>query len=380
MDEVITRIRTALDRLVDEGTIPAWSAAVEIDAQVATAAGGAADERTIFPVASLSKAVAAVLALQLVDSGELGLDDPISRWLPEFAEPMVLRERGSALDDVVAATRPITVRHLLTMTSGVGLPSGGSSVMQAMAEQGLMPPDVDASLDADRFVERLATLPLNHQPGEGWCYHHSTDLLTVLLTRLTGNGIGDLVQQRVADPLGLTSWGFWAPAARLAVSHHVDEGRLEPDEPLRGASPPAFPSLSSGLVSTARDQLTFWAALGRDDARLGDPSLLRELRSNQLTADQVASAGYFLDDGDGWGFQVAVATGDRPGRWRAGRFGWSGGTGGQAASDPGTGITGVVLTARAMDDASSHPAFEPFWDAVHGDSQSAGQASPLPTT
>ena len=126
-----------------------------------------------------------------------------------------------------------------------------------------------------------------------------------------------------------------------------------------------FRSLGGGLVSTAGDYCAFLAALARDDERLGDPALLRALRSPQISPEVVESAGFFLEPSHSYGFQVAVATRDRQDRRAAGRFGWSGGTGTQAFADPGHDLVAVVFTHRSITSATSHPAFGPFWDAVY---------------
>lgn len=113
------------------------------------------------------------------------------------------------------------------------------------------------------------------------------------------------------------------------------------------------------------DYRNFLSALAHDDERLGAPDLLRELRSPQVSPAVVESAGFFLEPGHSYGFQVAVATRDRTCRWSTGRFGWSGGTGTQAYADPAHDLVAVVFTNRALDSATSHPAFGPFWDAVY---------------
>lgn len=232
-EDMIGRVTRALDGVVDAGLIPGWAAAVEQGGQRGVASGGWANLETrqpmtietAMPIASLSKPVAAVLVLQLVRDGELGLDDPISRWLPEFSHPLVLRTRQSSIDDTIEAVRPITVRHLLTMTSGLGFPFGGSSV-------------------ADEMVQ-LAGLPLQAQPGEGWFYHYSTDLLSVLLERVTGTALDRLVEERVARPLGLGVLGFHAPSGAVARGHSNSSGTLVGDDPEAFTKPPVFRSLGA---------------------------------------------------------------------------------------------------------------------------------------
>ena len=117
----------------------------------------------------------------------------------------MLRTRESPIEDTVEAVRPITVRHLLTMTSGLGMPFGGSSVADEMARRGMMPGrPTGPPPTGDELMAQLADLPLQAQPGEGWFYHFSTDLLSVLLERVTGTPLDRLVEERVAVPW---DWG-----------------------------------------------------------------------------------------------------------------------------------------------------------------------------
>ncbi len=124
--------------------------------------------------------------MRLVERGALRLEDPVERWLPELADRKVLRTPGSELDDVVAAKRPITVDDLLTNRSGYGMVIGESPIGRAMEEHGVDVGPSSRLMPSDTWLARLAELPLIHQPGEGWRYHISFDILGILLSRVTG--------------------------------------------------------------------------------------------------------------------------------------------------------------------------------------------------
>ena len=127
------------------------------------------------------------LTLSLVREGVIRLDDPAARWLPELERPRVLAAPDAPLDRTVAAARPITVRHLLTMTCGWGAILSDTPLQQAMMERGVYPGPLTPPMTGDEFVARLAALPLAFQPGEGWLYDSGTNLLGVLLARATGS-------------------------------------------------------------------------------------------------------------------------------------------------------------------------------------------------
>ena len=124
-------------------------------------------------IQSMTKAITSVSALRLVAAGRLGLDDSLEKWLPELAERRVLVSPTAALSDTVPASRSITLRHLLTNTSGYGMIPVDSPLQRAMAENGTEAGADPVTLGADEWLARLTELPLAFQPGEGWRYHHS---------------------------------------------------------------------------------------------------------------------------------------------------------------------------------------------------------------
>jgi CubicO group peptidase (beta-lactamase class C family) len=292
-----------------------------------------------------------VAALRLVEAGRLGLDESVEEWLPELAGRRVLSHPGAALDDTVPAASPITVRHLMTNTSGYGMATLDSPLKEAMAANGTEAGPESPSLGAQEWLERLAELPLAFQPGGGWRYHHSFAVLGILLSRIAGKPLGDHLADDLFGPLGMTDTSFWVPEDKLdrlpaAYRHEVD-GLVE-TEPAGGgfyAGPPPFDVSHAELVSTAADFGRFLTTMvhgGRVDGR----PLISQDHLRQLVTDQVPAACKTPDsffpgfwDGTGWGFGVAVQLeGPHPGR-----FGWSGGQGTDFFVDP-DGTVGLLLT------------------------------------
>ena len=363
-------VQDLLDQRVADGRLPGYAAALRHGGTTELLVGGRrhlGDEQPItadtqFRLASVSKPFAGVLTLQLVEDGVLGLDDEIARWLPEFREPRVLRRLDGPLDDTVPAERPITVRHLLTNTPGFGgiwLPCPlADALMATGGEPGAFPPEVGP----DELVGRLGALPLAAQPGERWLYHVATDVLSVLLSRAAGRSVGDLLRERVTGPLGLTGTGFTGDPARLATQYqHTDDGLRVLDRPDgRFAGPPPFEGLAAGLVSTAPDVMTVFAALADGGGPLLDRASVAAMTADALTPDQREPSADFLGAGTSWGYQVGVTVEGHP--EGAGRWGWDGGTGTSAWADPPRDVVGVLLTQRLMNGPEDY--LDWFWAAV----------------
>jgi CubicO group peptidase (beta-lactamase class C family) len=363
-----------LDEQVAAGRFPGCVAAVrhagrtEVHATGRVALGDSAPMRpdTLFRIASLTKPFGGVLALGLVHDGVLALDDDVARWLPEFIDLRVLTDPAGPLTGTVPAQRPVTVGDLLFMTAGFGLRMDDSPLAHEMWAQGVSPGPLAPRIPPGEFLARLARLPLTAQPGEGWQYHTGSDVLGVLLTRVTGRSLGELVAERVTGPLGLTDTTFWtAHVDRLATSYTPDGDRLVVADPPDGAfsRPRVFESLGGGLVSTATDVLTLLAAVADGGAPVLDAASAAAMTGDRLTAAQRAAAQTFLGPGRTWGGNVEVTL-DRTDPWTTpGRFGWTGGTGTTAYADPSLDLVAVLLTQRMM--TGPHDGPEAFWSAAH---------------
>jgi CubicO group peptidase (beta-lactamase class C family) len=319
-------------------------------------------ENTRFRIASLSKLIAGALAALMLDDGLFELDDDVDHWLPELALPRVLVTPDAPLDQTVPAHRPITVRDLLTMTHGLGVIFDDSPISKAMIDAGVFGGALPIQLSPDDFMARLSTLPLAHQPGERWMYNLAADILAVLLARVSGGPLHEVLSARIFEPLGMSSTSFRGDPATLPTAYqYTDDGLVVFDRPDGVYSrTPTFESLAGGLVSTVPDYLRFLTAL--EDGVLLPAALKEQMTTDRLSPSQKQGTELMLGDGAGWGWQVGVLLdGDKPGQSK-GAYGWTGGTGTRAFVDPSHDLIGVVFTQRLMSGPSDDFAY--FMDPV----------------
>lgn len=327
---------------------------------------------SIFRAASITKPLVAALTMVLVEDGRLDLDGPVGDLLPELANPRVLRTPTSDLDDTVACERPITTRHLLTHTAGHGFATSESPVVERlMSELGQAERDVGAVPAPDEWMRRLGKIPLMHQPGEGWTYNATYDVLGVLLARAADRPFADLMAERLLGPLGMVDTGFHVPEekrGRFTTLHgHDEQGGLKVTDEPNGAyaSEPTFASGAGGLVTTADDWLAFGRMLLAEGGGLLRPESVRQMMTDHTTAQQREMGGFFLD-GQGWGFGGGVDTAVlNP--WNViGRYGWVGGTGTSAYVDPQHGTVSILLTQVELGGPGTTEVLEAFWATASG--------------
>ncbi|MFJ1971224.1 serine hydrolase domain-containing protein [Streptomyces sp. NPDC087903] len=375
----MSALRTTLQRHVDDGTVPGALGLVARGDDVEVVTVGCVDAEgtapivrdSIFRIASISKPVTAAAVLTLVEDGLIGLDDPVEEWLPELAKPTVVRAPGAPVDDVVPATRPITVEDLLSSRTGWGFPSDFSlPAVRALFEvqkDGRAP---QAYPDPDTWLAALARVPLVYQPGEAWLYGTSSDLQGILIARVSGRTLPEFLAERVFEPLGMTDTAFEVPAAkrdRFTSYYRADAtgARELADTPDGDWSHiPAFPSGGGGLASTADDWLAFARMLldggTANGHRLLSPTSVSRMTTNHLTARQRQIGSLFLED-QGWGYGASVdVTPAAP--WNIpGRYGWVGGTGTTAHIVPSRGTVTILLTQVAMDNPTPTQLMRAFW-------------------
>ncbi len=343
--EVSRTLQELLIRHVVAGTIPGGVAlsgagnAKVVSAGVASIGGGPMGEDAIMRIQSMTKGITSVAALRLVEAGRLELDRSLVDWLPELADRQVLRGPTAELDDTVPARRAITLRHLLTNTSGYGMVIQDSPLQQAMAANCTEAGPVPTAMGADEWLRRLTELPLAFQPGEGWRYHHSFAVLGILISRVTGRSLGEHLAEDIFGPLGMADTALWVPDGKLdrlpAAYRHGEEGLVE-IEPAGGgfyAGPPSFDVSHGELVSTARDYHRFARMLAEGGRVNGQPMISPD-HLQKMTSDQVPAACKTADsffpgfwDGMGWGFgALPLSSGTSVVRWAClsvFRNGWS---------------------------------------------------------
>jgi CubicO group peptidase (beta-lactamase class C family) len=338
---------------------------------------------TIFRIASITKPITGAAAMILVDEGKLRLEDSVEPWLPELANRRVLRRIDSQLDDTVPARRPITVRDLLTSTFGFGsvMAMPGTWPIQQPIRDGHLggdgPPRVSLTPGTDEWMRRLGALPLMYQPGERWAYNTSCDVLGALIARVSGKSFEAFLRQNLFDPLGMEDTGFSVPASKLdrlpgVYRFRPDSKTFEPFDSVEDSGysrPPAFESGAGGLVSTAEDYYAFCRMMlnkgvwGRQ--RILAQDSIDAMTRDQLISSQKKGAEIFFGSHSSWGFAMGVnIRQDEP--WMApGRFGWDGGFGTSAYSDPKNDFIGILLTQRLVDSPEPTAVSQDFWKLAY---------------
>lgn len=389
-DNGIMGWRSALDALIETGEVPGLVGLVQVDDEVYVHAAGTCatgidlpmKRDTIFRIASMTKPVSAAAAMILVDEGRIALDEPVDAWLPELADRRVLKRLDGPLDDTVPAVRSVTLRELLTLRMGLGhimAPCSNFPIRRALNERGLLmgipsPHDQPAP---DVWMARVGDLPLMHQPGEAWMYDLGLDVLGVLIARVAKQALDAFMRERIFAPLGMNDTGFFVPEAnvgRLSASHERNpaSGRFEIQDGIEDSQyrfSPDFPAAASGLVSTADDYLLFCRMLlnhGRHEGlQLLSNRAVAQMTTSQLTPEQHAANRIFFGDHGSWGFGMSVTISPDKIFPFPGTFGWTGGRGTYAYSDPTNRVTGILMTNRNLDSPEPPKSFTTFWNTLY---------------
>jgi CubicO group peptidase (beta-lactamase class C family) len=338
---------------------------------------------TVFRIASLTKVIAAVAAMILVEDCTLRLDDSIEPWLPELANRRVLKSISSQLDDTVPALRAITVRDLLTYRMGFGsvmAPPDTYPIQKWIRDyriggDGPMLPSQFPG--TDEWLRRLGSLPLLAQPGERWMYQVSGDVLGTLIARVSGQSLGMFMRQRIFDPLGMKDTAFHVPPEkidRLPAFYFLNRqtNKLDFFDDVANSawrSEPPFESAGGGLVSTIDDYFAFSRML-LNKGRHGREQILSRatvelMTSDQVTPEQRAGSDLFFGTYSSWGLGMAVDIARKEIFHTPGRFGWTGGFGTTAYTDPAEGMIGILFTQRMMDSPEPPKVFMDFWTLAY---------------
>ncbi|WP_437586371.1 serine hydrolase domain-containing protein [Sorangium sp. So ce1000] len=386
------RMRDVMSGHVERGDVPGLvtlisrRGEVHVDAIGVKAVGGDDPMRrdTIFRITSMTKPVTAVATMILVEECKLRLDEPVDRLLPELSSRRVLKRIDGPLDETVPASRPITVRDLLTFRMGFGMimgPPDGTPIQRAVREQQLAcigPPKPSTPHAPDEWMRRLGALPLMHQPGERWMYNTGSYVLGVLIARAAGQPLEAFFRERIFEPLGMKDTGFSVPADKLdrfATSYWANRetGALDLHDGVvdsQWSRPPVFPDGGAGLVSTIDDYLAFGQMLlnkGKHGSEriLSRPSV-EAMTTDQLTPEQKAVSGFFPGywDSRGWGFGVSIVTRRDDPTASPGRYGWDGGYGTSWSSDPREELVAILMTQRAGF-ALFSGVYLDFWTSVY---------------
>jgi CubicO group peptidase (beta-lactamase class C family) len=361
-DAVAARLNPLIDAAIAEGRIAGAVVLLARDGALAYAraagladveAGRAMARNAIFRAASLSKPIMTAAVLSLIEDGVMGLDDPVTRWLPDF--------KPKWQDQVPT----ITVRHLLTHTSGLGygfLQPKDGPYLELGVSDGMDQPGLGFAEELKRVVEAGLFFP----PGAAWLYSVSLDVLGAAVEAATGKPLGQVVGERVTGRLGMADTGFFvADRARLAVPYadgpppvRMGETHVVPFAELSGISfapdrifdPGSFPSGGAGMACSAPDMLTFLEAIRTGGAPVVRAETAKAMLTNQTGELPIVIAG----PGVGFGFggsvlldPVAAGSPHLPGAWQ-----WGGVYGHSWYVDPTRRTSFVLMTNTAVEGMS----------------------------
>ena len=352
----LARVDTFMQRYVDDGQIAGAVGLVLRDGKVVYEhAVGWADREShtkmtpdvIFRIASQTKAITSAAILQLVEQGTIAIDDPVSRFIPVFDKTTVAVQTDTGRA-IVAAKRRITIRDLLTHTSGI---SYGTEPLVASLyrAKGLGPAAGQGWYTADKnepiceTMERLASLPFVAQPGEAWVYGYSLDVLGCVVERASGEPLDRYVRAHITGPLAMNDTYFFLPPskhARLAAVYRSDStnhAERAPNGPFGQGDYVSGPRRSfaggAGIVSTAADYARFLEAIRRggaiDSVRILSPHAAELMHTNMVGKLLSADGGL----GFGLGFQTVEKYG-ASGMTSVGTYGWGGAYGSMYDVDP----------------------------------------------
>ncbi|WP_413810695.1 serine hydrolase domain-containing protein [Streptomyces sp. OE57] len=370
--ERLERITSHFDRYVDLGVLPGWSALVARHGEPVFAGGGGfrdlalglpVEPETMWRLYSMTKPVASVAVMMLVERGLLSLDDRVSDYIPEFAD-LVVHDGGSPSSHRVrAAARPMKIWHLLSHTAGLTVGLAHMDPVDALYR--------DAGHDVlplpgttlDQMCRQVARLPLLFEPGTSWNYSVAVDVLGRIIEICSGETLDRFMDKHMFGPLGMADTTFTLDPKRLGdlaeiYSPDPETGQLVVNDVLRQTfrQPPEFPSGSGvpGLVSTMGDYHRFASMLVRGGelggTRLLSPRALALMARNHLPgATDLMSFAMYPDEehrgcGFGLGFSVVIDPVSARSMGNKGEFGWSGAANTHFFVDPVDGVTALFFT------------------------------------
>lgn len=309
----------------------------------------------IFRIASQSKAIISVGAMILQEEGKLLIQEPVSKYLPEFKETKVTQKKAEGGYEVVKAKRQITVRDLLTHTSGYSYGYG-------LASQEWIKAGIQGWYFADRdepigeTIKRIAALPSDAQPGVEWVYGYSTDILGAVIEKASGMPLDQFLKTRIFDPLGMNDTHFYLPknkVDRLTTVYSPKEGKSLEAAPIAGTmdsqgayvnGPRKSFSGGAGLLSTATDYYLFLQMMANkgelNGKRILAPNTVDLMTINHLSDDISFRPG----QGFGLGFSVVMDKGQRGLPGSVGEYGWGGAYGSTYWVDPKEELVVVYFT------------------------------------
>ncbi|WP_209402580.1 serine hydrolase [Pseudozobellia sp. WGM2] len=361
----LDKIGIMLENAVTEKQIPGVVALIAKDGKIVFhEAFGMADNKsktameknTIFRIASQTKAITSTAVMMLWEEGKFKLDDPISKYIPEFKDPQIL-DSYSILNDTYT-TRPakneITIRHLLTHTSGLGygVIDGDERFKKIYKKAGITDLFTTKDISIESSVKKLAKLPLHHNPGDAYVYSEGLDVLGYFIEVVSGMPFDKFLRTRIFDPLGMDDTWFYLPKEkqdRLVSVQQITDGKwnqypvtfYDTDYPKKGAK--RFFSGGAGLSSTAKDYATF-LQMYLNNGELNGTRILSRTTIESIMKNQTLDL--FGDPNRDYGlaFGLVNATGVATAGWGSkGTFDWGGYFNTQYFADPEEQVIGILM-------------------------------------
>jgi len=286
------------------------------------ATGAPMTDDTIFRLFSMTKPITSFAAMMLIDEGKLKLDDLVAKYIPSFANVQVGVERqadnGEKVLDLVPLTRPITVKDLMTQTSGIVYGFyGNSMVRKAYTKAGIY----DGDFDNAEFAERIARLPLEVQPGTLWDYGHSTDILGRIIEIVSGKSLLGFEQEKLLGPLGMSATSFYVtdPAkAKLIALPMPNDADFHVGFTGYADVPMKWESGGGGMVSTVTDYARFSQMLlnggSLDGRQYLSPAAFELMASDHVGPGSGIARDKFYFPGDGFGYGLGIGVRTDPGK------------------------------------------------------------------
>jgi CubicO group peptidase (beta-lactamase class C family) len=324
---------------------------------------------TIFAIHSMTKPITSLAAMMLIDEGKLALADPLSRYIPEYADVKVGVAAGDRTPvlELVPPNRPVTIEDLMRHTSGISYDYIGSDLIMMAYRDGNI---FAGNFDNKDLAERIARLPLARQPGTLWRYGFSTDVLGRVIEIVSGKSLYQFLKERILDPLGMTSTKFVlqgaAETARMAEPLPNDSVLRLAGEERRKHS--AWESGGGGLVSTITDYARF-AQMLLNGGKFNGKQYLSPAAFKLMTTDHIGPGSgvgrdYYYFPGDGFGYGYGLAVRVEPGNAKPpppgsiGELKWDSGSGTYFGVDPKLDMVYILMEQTQLERSRITPAFK----------------------
>ncbi|MFB9263460.1 serine hydrolase domain-containing protein [Bradyrhizobium erythrophlei] len=326
---------------------------------------------TIFALHSMTKPITSVAAMMLIDEGKLSPQDPLSKYIPAFADVKVGIEppNDNNLSDLklVPPVHPVTIQDLMRHTSGITYEYIGANWVQQIYMQGHL---FDGQFDNKAFAERIAKLPLSRQPGTLWRYGHSTDVLGRVTEIISGKTLYQFEKERIFDPLRMTSTKFVLDSGeeRARMARPLPSDKILLDAERDRLAHPEWESGGGGLLSTVLDYAWFAQMLLNggelDGRRYLSPAAFKDMTTDHIGPGSGVGRDYWYFPGDGFGYGYGIAVRTDPGIAKpppAGSIGelkWDSGSGTYFGVDPKLDMIYILLEQTQNERQRITPAFK----------------------